>query len=294
MLRRAAVEYSGDVGMIHHRQRLALGLEAGHHLFGVHAELDDFKRHPAAHRFLLLGHTHHAKTALADFFQQLVTADSVAGLLGQSRNGQRLLGRASGNRALEETSCQIMCRQQGFHLLPQGVVAPAGRFKYCSRSAGDCSSTARENISLMRSFITFQPFGISSARLHAFADSSSIHAPSSAVSPHAKNTILDRRISGLLHLPEQPRPRKRPRPLDVGDGNIQFPRRLLLRQADEETKFHNFRRPGINFCQDGSSASSIARRSSSGIGEGMSTCRWHSRGPSARRVSCASFAGRFP
>jgi len=39
--RRAGVEHLGDVGMIHHRQGLSLGLEAGDHLLRVHAQLDD-------------------------------------------------------------------------------------------------------------------------------------------------------------------------------------------------------------------------------------------------------------
>ena len=37
----AAVVDLGDVGVVHHRQRLAFGLEAGDHRLGVHARLDD-------------------------------------------------------------------------------------------------------------------------------------------------------------------------------------------------------------------------------------------------------------
>ena len=45
---RAGVEHLGDVRMIHHRQRLPLGLEARDHLLGVHAELDNFQRNAAS------------------------------------------------------------------------------------------------------------------------------------------------------------------------------------------------------------------------------------------------------
>ena len=65
----------GDVGMIHHRQRLPLGLETGDHLAGIHARLDDLQRHLAADRLLLLGHEHDAEAAFADFFQQFIAAD---------------------------------------------------------------------------------------------------------------------------------------------------------------------------------------------------------------------------
>ena len=45
---RAGIEDFGDVGMVHEGQRLALGFEARHDLFGVHPQLDHFKRHAAA------------------------------------------------------------------------------------------------------------------------------------------------------------------------------------------------------------------------------------------------------
>ena len=80
-LGRAGVEHLGDVRMVHQRQRLPLGLEAGDDLLGVHAQLDDLERHAAAHRLLLLGHVDHAAAAFADFLQQLVAADAVADLL---------------------------------------------------------------------------------------------------------------------------------------------------------------------------------------------------------------------
>ena len=79
----AGIEHAGDVGMVHHRQRLPLGLEAGDHLLAVHARLDDLERDAAADRLLLLGHVDHAHAPFADLLQELVGADlrSIAKLL---------------------------------------------------------------------------------------------------------------------------------------------------------------------------------------------------------------------
>ena len=72
--------------MVHHRQRLPLGLEAGDDLLGVHAELDDLERDAAAHRFLLFGHIDDAAAAFADLLEQFVAADAVAGPLRAGAN----------------------------------------------------------------------------------------------------------------------------------------------------------------------------------------------------------------
>ena len=65
--------------MIHHRQRLTLGLEAGDHLPAVHAQLDDLESDAAFHRLALLRHPDFAESALTDFFEQLVAADHPGG-----------------------------------------------------------------------------------------------------------------------------------------------------------------------------------------------------------------------
>ena len=71
--------------MVHHRQRLPLGLEAGDHLPRVHAGLDDLERDRPLDRLGLLGHEHDAHAAFADLLQQLVGADDRAGPLGDGR-----------------------------------------------------------------------------------------------------------------------------------------------------------------------------------------------------------------
>ena len=67
--------------MVHQRQRLPLGLEAGDDLAGVHARLDDLEGDLAADRLLLLGHVDDAHAALADLLDQPVRADLGAGSL---------------------------------------------------------------------------------------------------------------------------------------------------------------------------------------------------------------------
>ena len=77
-LGRAGIEHLGDVRMVHQRQRLPLGLEAGDHLLRVHAELDDLERDAAPDRLALLGHPDRAEAAFADLLEQLVAADPSA------------------------------------------------------------------------------------------------------------------------------------------------------------------------------------------------------------------------
>ena len=68
------VEHPGDVRMVHHRQGLPLGLEAGDHLPRVHARLDDLERDRPLDRLGLLGHEDHAHAAFADLLQAACTA----------------------------------------------------------------------------------------------------------------------------------------------------------------------------------------------------------------------------
>jgi len=76
------VEHLGDVRVVHHRQCLPLRLEAGEHLFGVHARLDHFQCDHPRNRYALLGHPDGAEATLADGLAQLVGADLVAFLFG--------------------------------------------------------------------------------------------------------------------------------------------------------------------------------------------------------------------
>jgi len=66
--------------MVHQRQGLPLGLEAGDHLPGIHARLDDFQSHFTAYWLPLLGHKDHTEAPFADLLEQFVPANHHAGL----------------------------------------------------------------------------------------------------------------------------------------------------------------------------------------------------------------------
>ncbi len=72
----------GDIGMIHDRQGLALGLEAGDNGTRIHARLEDLEGHLAADGLRLLGHEDHAEAPLADLLEELVGADDGPNPLG--------------------------------------------------------------------------------------------------------------------------------------------------------------------------------------------------------------------
>ena len=96
-----AVEHLGDGGVVHQGQGLPLGLEAGHHLLGVHARLDDLERHPAPDRLELLGEPDLAHPALAEDLEKPVRADA-SGPVALTFGGD---GGLQGNGILE-TRCR--------------------------------------------------------------------------------------------------------------------------------------------------------------------------------------------
>ncbi len=113
--------------MIHHRQRLPLGLEPRHHLLGVHAQLDDLEGHFAADRLLLFGDIDHAAAALPDLLQQLVATERLAHgfvrRIGQFQLHRRL---GSGFVLRRQFIRRVMGDEQGVEALAQGVIAEAG------------------------------------------------------------------------------------------------------------------------------------------------------------------------
>ena len=68
-LRASRIINLGDVGMIHHRERLPLLFEPSHHLLRVHPGLDDFQRHPSPDGLLLLRHPDGPKSPLANLLE---------------------------------------------------------------------------------------------------------------------------------------------------------------------------------------------------------------------------------
>ncbi len=82
---RAGVEDAGDVRVVHHRERLALQLEAGDDALGVHAEADDLQRDLPAHRLFLFGEVNHAAAPLPQPPDDAVAADARGVLRGRRR-----------------------------------------------------------------------------------------------------------------------------------------------------------------------------------------------------------------
>ena len=120
--RRSGVEHSGDVGVIHHRQRLALDLEARDHLFGVHPELDDLECDPALHRLELLSHVDCPEAADADLLEQLIVPDNRSGALGVCRSG---VCRLTIQHRLAHEGCGFGLRfEQLVDALPECLVTP--------------------------------------------------------------------------------------------------------------------------------------------------------------------------
>jgi len=72
----------------------------------------------AAHRLFLLGHIHHAAAAFADLLEQLVAANSVAGLFRERDIHARGSIEVEARRwRLEEIVCLVVRLEQGFDLL---------------------------------------------------------------------------------------------------------------------------------------------------------------------------------
>ena len=111
--------------MVHQRQRLPLGFEAGDHLPRVHAGLDDLERHLPLDRLGLLGHEDDAHAAFADLLQQLVRADDRAGALAD-----RMIHRGvdAGRWCVEnEALLTFVLGQQPLDTPAQRRVLPASR-----------------------------------------------------------------------------------------------------------------------------------------------------------------------
>ena len=142
----AGVEDPGDVGVVHHRQRLALGLEPGDELSGVEPGLDYFERDLAPDGRLLLGHEDDAAPALADALEELVATDDGAGAFADS-NGGEIHGRGDLCKVegfAHEAFVRLVRRQQRVDPLTQAPVLAAstvevGRALRGVRP-GDCGS----------------------------------------------------------------------------------------------------------------------------------------------------------
>ena len=111
------LEDLSDVGVAHQGQDLPLSIEAGHHLLGVHAQLDDLEGHTPADRLLLLGLIDRAHPAFAQNLDEAVVADALRQSChhaGRIAGGQRCCSR------LDRLGIAPSRRDQG------GIIGPGG------------------------------------------------------------------------------------------------------------------------------------------------------------------------
>ena len=96
--RGAGIENLGDGRVVHEGESLAFGFKSGHHLTGIHADLDQLERHLAVYRLLLFGQPHLSHAAFADQMQQLIRADD-------DRNRENAAARVDDGRS---GFCQVL------------------------------------------------------------------------------------------------------------------------------------------------------------------------------------------
>ena len=135
--RHSGIQHLGDVRMVHHRQRLPLGLEPGDDLLGVHAQLDDFQRDAPPHRLGLLGDIDHAAAAFADAFQQLVAPERLAhGFVRGVREVDLEGGTGCVRLCGQQGVGLVVSHEQGFETSPQGWIPDARAVEECGTLSG--------------------------------------------------------------------------------------------------------------------------------------------------------------
>ena len=125
----------------------ALGFEAGDHVFGVHPQLDDFEGNAAANGFFLLGHINHPATAFADFLQEFVAPNVVAGLFGRRRgNDEGATGR--GRRRFQERIGTLVGLEEGREPGAKCLVPRAGLVEvgFALRAFGPLAGLSEEDV----------------------------------------------------------------------------------------------------------------------------------------------------
>ena len=70
VVRSAGIKHARDVGMIHHRQGLFLGVKPSDHILRVQFRLDEFQGHPTFDRLILFGQPDNPHSAATEFFNQ--------------------------------------------------------------------------------------------------------------------------------------------------------------------------------------------------------------------------------
>ena len=120
--------HPSDVGVVHERQCLSLGLEPQHDLFSVHPLPDELQRDTPADGLLLLGQIDHPHAPIADLLQDAVRTDRLGdGLFAGGRVVRRQPGRAPRSRfrgtVRDRLQPRIKAEQVFDQLTEVGIVA---------------------------------------------------------------------------------------------------------------------------------------------------------------------------
>jgi hypothetical protein len=145
--------------MVHHGEGLTLRFEARDDGLCVHAQPDDFKGDTAAHGFLLFGHVNNAAAAFADFLQEFVSSDAVAGLFGEVGKEFSPTGAehwftaredSANGRRFEEAGQLFFFGEKSFDARAQGVVARTDVRNESAAFKGRFVERGDENLALVR------------------------------------------------------------------------------------------------------------------------------------------------
>ena len=93
--RRSTIEDRGNRRVVHERQSLAFGLEAGHDLRRVHPRLDDLQSNLPTYRLRLLREPHLAHSPLADALEKPIATEGTSDHGGRSLERVELRDRRS-------------------------------------------------------------------------------------------------------------------------------------------------------------------------------------------------------
>src|SRR5262245_684544 len=112
--------------MIHQREGLAFGLEAGDDIPRVHSRFNDLQRDTPANGFSLLRKVNNSTAALADFLNDLITANPLPGRIIEFRSGTHLpIGGQGDWVSSEESVGSINALDHGFEASGHcAIVAP--------------------------------------------------------------------------------------------------------------------------------------------------------------------------
>src|SRR5438034_6971376 len=111
---RPGIKHLRDIGVVHQRQCLPLGLKPGDHALRIHSRLDDFQSDPPADRCLLFGHVNHSASAFTNLLQQLVMANAVTRFFSRLKRLSCSCWPVC-SRSAKKIACLVVSLQQSFY-----------------------------------------------------------------------------------------------------------------------------------------------------------------------------------